>query len=107
MVLDDIYAKLSLMDEEQGVELQGDDVIQEKEDYHYCLVGRFLTDRVIHFVSMRNTMEAIWRLKKGICIKDIGAGIYIFQFFHPLDMDHVLENGPWMFNPVPSSPKTS
>ncbi|CAI9757017.1 unnamed protein product [Fraxinus pennsylvanica] len=98
MALEDIYAKISLEDEEQGVELQGDDAIQENEEYRYCLVGRFLTDRIIHFVSMRNTMAAIWRPKKGICIKDIGAGLYIFQFFHALDMDRVLQDGPWTFN---------
>lgn len=43
-------------------------------------------------------MASIWRPNKGVCIKDLGAGTYVFQFFHPIDMNRVLDNGPWTFN---------
>ncbi|CAI9787318.1 unnamed protein product [Fraxinus pennsylvanica] len=98
MALEDLYAKLVIEDEDQGVELQGGDATKEIVDYCYCLVGRFHTDRVVHFISIRNTMESIWHPKKGVCIKEMGAGIYVFQFYHPIDMSRVLENGPWTFN---------
>ena len=28
----------------------------------------------------------------------MGAGRYPFQFFHEVDVDHVMQNGPWTFN---------
>ena len=28
----------------------------------------------------------------------MGAGRYIFQFFHEVDVDHVIQNGPRTFN---------
>lgn len=87
MALEDLYTKLTLEDEKLGVELQDDGAPQVNADYQYCLVGRLLTDRPIHFVSMRNTMASIWRPNKGVCIKDLGAGTYVFQFFHPIDMN--------------------
>ncbi|KAL2481544.1 hypothetical protein Adt_34510 [Abeliophyllum distichum] len=98
MALEDLYMKLTIEDEEQGVELQGDSDPQENDEYHYCLVGRFLTNRAIHFVSMKSTMVSMWRPKQGVCIKDMGVGTYVFQLFHPIDMNRVLDNGPWTFN---------
>jgi len=84
MALEDLYTKLKIDDEERGIELLEDDVPQENNEYRYCLVGRFLTDRVVHFISMRSTIASIWRPNKGVCIKDLGAEIYVFSSSIPL-----------------------
>ncbi|XVE94357.1 hypothetical protein REPUB_Repub02eG0002100 [Reevesia pubescens] len=47
---------------------------------------------------MKNTLVSIWRTVKGVCIKDLPPTLFLFQFFHELDMDRVLRGGPCMFN---------
>lgn len=66
-----------------------------------CLVGHFLTDQPINFNLMRSMMAGIWRPGNGVFMKAIGDGRYIFQFFHSLDVDRVVEGGPWAFNNIP------
>lgn len=43
-------------------------------------------------------MASIWRPGKGICIKKIGSQMYLFQFFHSVDLRRVLDSGPWTFD---------
>lgn len=43
-------------------------------------------------------MASIWCPGKGACIRDIGSQLYIFQFFHNVDLRRVLEGGPWTFS---------
>ena len=64
----------------------------------YALIGRFLTDKPINFVAMKNTMASIWEPRKGIAVTEVGAGRYLFQFFHEFDVITFLNNGPWTFN---------
>lgn len=40
------------------------DVREEYEDLHWNLVGRFLIDKVIHFVSMQNTFCQIFFMRR-------------------------------------------
>lgn len=68
------------------------------EDVQLCLVGRFLTDRCIHSHIMKERMSEVWRPVKGVSIKDVSPGIFLFQFFHKLDMEKVLGGGPWTFD---------
>ncbi|MBA0846958.1 hypothetical protein Goshw_010029 [Gossypium schwendimanii] len=56
--MEDALANLRLLDEEE-------EAIQEDEGavngaYQFCLVGRCLTDSVVHFPSLRNTMADLW-----------------------------------------------
>ncbi|EEF41191.1 conserved hypothetical protein [Ricinus communis] len=93
------YAKISLEDEEEGG-LVFEDIgnANQAPEYQWSLVGRFLTDRAINFLAMKNTLASLWRPVKGVCIKELGPNLFIFQFFHELDMLHVIEGGPWTFN---------
>ena len=56
-------ARLQLDEEEEGgLEVAGEedeDNGQNKVDSRFCLVGRFLTDKVINFAAMKNTMAAL------------------------------------------------
>ena len=47
---------------------------------------------------MKNTMVALWRSGKGICIKDLSPTLFLFQIFHEIDIRRVLESGPWTFD---------
>jgi 14-3-3 protein epsilon len=70
----------------------------EVVDFRWCLVGRFLGDRAIHVNSMKVTMADVWRPVKGVKIKEATTGLFLFQFAHALDMEAVLQGGPWAFN---------
>ncbi|XP_075479012.1 uncharacterized protein At4g02000-like [Primulina tabacum] len=70
----------------------------EGSDQELCLVGRFLIDRSINFNAMKNRLASIWRSGKGICIKELEGNLYLFQFFHKIDMKRIQEGGPWSFD---------
>ena len=78
------YENVSIEEEEEGgLIVEGDDVDEGEEtkiDFRYCLVGRFLTDKVINFSAMKNTMASLWRPGKGACIKDLSSTLFLFQF---------------------------
>ncbi|KAL8489166.1 hypothetical protein ACS0TY_025168 [Phlomoides rotata] len=50
---------------------------------------------------MKNMMASIWRPMRGVSVKPIGDGRFLFQFFHVLDVNRVLEGSPWSFNNHP------
>ncbi|KAJ8900479.1 hypothetical protein K2173_025256 [Erythroxylum novogranatense] len=85
-------------EEEQGIELDEEDVEEGVEDFSLSLVGRFLTDKVINFNAMKQTMAALWRPFMGVSIREVDGGLYIFQFFHEVDVNRVLEMSPVTFN---------
>lgn len=93
--LEELYARLSLEEEDDG------GVIVGKEDVNitkkYVLIGRFLTEKNINFNAMQNVIASLWRPREGMEIHDIGGQRYSFVFYHPLDMQKVLEGGPWTF----------
>jgi 14-3-3 protein epsilon len=43
-------------------------------------------------------MADIWRPVKGVNIKEATKGLFLFQFSHELDMEAVLQGGPWSFD---------
>ncbi|XVF47205.1 hypothetical protein PTKIN_Ptkin03bG0090400 [Pterospermum kingtungense] len=86
-------------DEGLALDFEGDDVKLQLAQIEFCLVGRFLTDRVVNFVAMRNMIADIWKPVKGVVgIKDIGHQRYIFQFYHMVDLKRVVEGGPWSYD---------
>lgn len=94
--MEEEIANLRLIDEEEEA-FQEEATVVERS-YQLCLVGRCLTDSVVHFPSLRNTMADLWHPIGGICILDLGEKRYLFQFFHDVDMQRVLAGTPWFFN---------
>lgn len=47
---------------------------------------------------MMDRMADVWRLGRGVTIKEAEAGLYVFEFFLELDIQKVLKNGPWSFD---------
>ena len=88
-------------EEDDGLIIEGEDIDDGNKvniDYRCCLVGRFMTDKMINFDAMKNTMASLWRPGKGVCIKDLSPTLVLFQFFHEIDINRVLESGPWTFD---------
>lgn len=94
--LEELYANLSLEEDDEGGVVVGIEEVQEKKTT-YVLVGRFLTEKNINFQAMQNVMASLWRPKEGMEIHDIGGYKYSFVFYHIMDLRKVLEGGPWSF----------
>lgn len=90
--LNDLYAKLSLEDEDDGiliVENAGNEQVKDS----FVLIGRFLTERYINFKAMQNVLSTVWRTKEGVEIHDIGDMRYSFVFYNPMDVQKVIDGG--------------
>ncbi|XVF39055.1 hypothetical protein PTKIN_Ptkin01aG0005000 [Pterospermum kingtungense] len=53
---------------------------------------------MIHTNSIKNRLADIWRQARGVSIKDYGDGVFLFQFYHLVDLKRVVEGGPWSFD---------
>ncbi|MBA0731677.1 hypothetical protein Golax_022676 [Gossypium laxum] len=94
--MEDAMANIKLLDDEEE-EIQ--EVVGAKTfDYQFCLVGRCLTDSVVHFPSLRNTMADLWHLIGGIYITELGEKRYLFQFFNKINSERVIAGTLWFFN---------
>lgn len=97
--MEDHLKGLSLVEEEDDsitydVETNEDGV----GDLALSLVGHFLTDRSIRVHIIKERMTKIWHPNKGVSIKQLENGVFLFQFFHHLDRQRVLSGGPWTFD---------
>ncbi|MBA0582031.1 hypothetical protein Gorai_024184 [Gossypium raimondii] len=68
------------------------------EDYNLCLVGQLLTESVVHFSLLRNTLTNLWHPLRGIPITNIGEKRVMFQFYYMIDLKRVMDGMPWFFN---------
>lgn len=94
--LEEMYANLVLEDEEdEGVVVANEEIPGKEQSF--VLVGRFLTEKNINFNAMQNVIASLWRPKEGMEIHDLGNHRYSFVFFHKLDLQKVIEGGPWTF----------
>lgn len=94
--LEEMYSKMVLEDEEEGGVVVGAEEIVAKPST-FILVGKFLTEKNINFSAMKNVMAALWRPKEGMEVHELGGFRYSFVFYHVLDLQKVLEGGPWSF----------
>lgn len=99
-ILDD-YANLAINDEEENGLILEEEPSDENADldYSHCLVGRLLTNRKVNFLAMQDTLSSVWRPVKGVFMEATSfPNVFLFKFFHELDVRRVLEDGPWTFN---------
>ncbi|XP_050211918.1 uncharacterized protein LOC126662073 [Mercurialis annua] len=83
-------------EEDDGLDISG---IEEarNDEYKWCLVGRFLTEKTVNLTAVKTVLPPIWKPVRGVCITEAGPNLFLFQFFHEMDMKRVLEDGPWTF----------
>lgn len=90
-------------EEEGGIALDVENATANEEQTHnwdakLYLVGRFLTEGVLDFQAMQQTMAALWKPGKGVYIRELGVNLFMFQFYHEIDIKRVVEGSPWTFN---------
>lgn len=99
--VDDINDHMSGLniDDEENEQLMFDEGVEEDSNkFDLCLEGRFLTEKGINNRAMKSKLADVWRPAKGINIKDLKPGIFLFQFYHADDMAWVTNGGPWSFD---------
>ncbi|KAK6138562.1 hypothetical protein DH2020_027699 [Rehmannia glutinosa] len=99
ILIDDLCGHMQLKEEEKGgvcIEEPENDV--QSQEFRWCLVGRFLMGRQINFMAIKNRIALIWRPVKGVFIKELRPNLFLFQFFHELDITRVQSNGLWTFD---------
>ncbi|KAI4350923.1 hypothetical protein L6164_005326 [Bauhinia variegata] len=47
---------------------------------------------------MKERMANIWRPGRAVTIREINPGVFLFQFYHKLDITRVFNGGPWSFD---------
>lgn len=58
----------------------------------------FIVEGLIDFPSMQQTMTALWRHVKGVYIREVDINLYLFQFYHELNIQRVIDGSSWSFN---------
>ncbi|GMI85604.1 hypothetical protein like AT3G31430 [Hibiscus trionum] len=96
--MEENLASLSIEDVEEEAFKVPSDLLESEDEYALCLVGKFLTSTVIHFLAMRNTLADLWHPLGGISITDLGEKRICFRFYTEVDLNRVLEGCPWFFN---------
>ncbi|KAM6563556.1 hypothetical protein CsatB_023554 [Cannabis sativa] len=97
----DRYEQIQLEEEEEGVLITGESEEEEQAfDDRWCLVGKFLTGRTIDFDAMRYMMASLWQPGRGVYIKELDTNRYLFQFYHEIDIQAVIDGSPWTFNRI-------
>ncbi|KAM6586590.1 hypothetical protein CsatA_009195 [Cannabis sativa] len=97
----DRYEQIQLEEEEEGVLITGENAEEEQAfDDRWCLVGKFLTGRTIDFDAMRHMMASLWQPGRGVYIKELDTNRYLFQFYHEIDIQAVIDGSPWTFNRI-------
>lgn len=92
MNLEEMYARMTLEEEEEGGVIVGKEEIQHSKKT-YVLIEKFMTDKNINFQAMQNILASLWRPKEGVEIHDLGGQRYSFVFFYILDVQKVIEAG--------------
>ncbi|MBA0723485.1 hypothetical protein Golax_004062, partial [Gossypium laxum] len=69
---------LNLEDEEEELIPCERDPNKEDDEYWFCLVGKALTDCVIHFPSLKRTLVDLCHPLRGVIISYLGEKQYIF-----------------------------
>lgn len=97
-----ICVRLQLNEEEEGGLVVAGEEIGDPGNIKiyskFCLVERFLTEKVVNFAAMKNTMASLWCLGLGVYIKELSPTLFLFHFFHEIDVRRVLESSSWTFD---------
>lgn len=96
--LDDACAALAIEEENDGLVVGLDDVDVSSVDMRFAAVGRVVTERPVRFPIFRDVISSVWHPLRGVSIKEIGQGRFVFQFYHEQDILRATAEGPWSFD---------
>ncbi|KAG8481733.1 hypothetical protein CXB51_026616 [Gossypium anomalum] len=92
--MDEDLVNLNIMDEEEEPMMMAGDEIADGHLYDFCLVGRVLTDSVVNFPSLQNTLADLWHPLRGVTISELEVPLWDTVFWvqiHNLPIGAVTE----------------
>lgn len=80
--IEESFANIRIEEEEEGG-LSYEETTEDLSelDARWCLVGKFITDSNIDFQVMQHKMASLWRLGRGLYVKELERNIYIYFNF--------------------------
>ncbi|XVF06153.1 hypothetical protein REPUB_Repub06bG0022900 [Reevesia pubescens] len=63
-----------------------------------CLIEKIMSRKSTNVEAMCNVLGNIWKVTKGLSVRDVGDNMYLFQFNDELEKDRTLVMQPWSFN---------
>ncbi|XP_074360862.1 uncharacterized protein LOC141701122, partial [Apium graveolens] len=91
-----MYANLVIDEEEMDeIVIANNEMTEQKTTF--ILVGKFLTEKTINFQAMQNLTASLWRPREGMEVHSMRDLKYLFVFYHKMDVQKVIEGGPWSF----------
>lgn len=94
---------VSLEEEDEGglaleVEQTLDNDQESTFNANLCVVARFISEGRVDFQAMQQTLAALWKPGMGVYIKELEVNLFLFQFYHEVDIKRVMDGCPWSFN---------
>ncbi|MBA0859489.1 hypothetical protein Goshw_007374, partial [Gossypium schwendimanii] len=86
------------MDEEEDPMVVVGDNIAVDSGSGLCLVGQVLTDSIVNFPSLKNTLADLWDPLRGVSITENEDKRIVFRFYSEIDLNRVMDGMPWFFN---------
>jgi len=83
---------------EEGLTLNLESGPETAAVLEHCLIGRVLVDREIQFAYFSKRMSRAWNPGKQVTITKSVADCYLFQFYHKVDANRILDKGPWLYD---------
>uniref|UniRef100_A0A803PH95 DUF4283 domain-containing protein n=1 Tax=Cannabis sativa TaxID=3483 RepID=A0A803PH95_CANSA len=94
---EDVYS-FQIEEEELAKLTVGNEGEEEGIDDRWCLVGRFLSNRMIDFDKIQNILASLWQPGMGMFVKKLDDNRFLFQFYHEVDIQGVVNGSPWTFD---------
>ncbi|KAL2931645.1 Translation factor Guf1 mitochondrial [Bienertia sinuspersici] len=85
-------------EEEEAIEWEDDGAEDEEARLELSLAGKIWTNRHVNANAFITTMTNVWNPKHGVEISSLGRNLFMCQFHHWKDKQHVLNEQPWHFD---------
>lgn len=80
-----------------GLKARGVPLSLRRETQGGTIASKFLTRRRINIEVVARTFRPLWRAEKDFTIQDMGENRAIFTFNDIIDVERVIQNGPWAY----------
>ena len=62
------------------------------------IAAKFLTRKNINIDAVARTFRPLWKADKDFTIRDMGEKKILFTFKDEIDVERVMQNGPWAYD---------
>jgi 14-3-3 protein epsilon len=62
-----------------------------------CLIGKLMVNKPARFGALQDRLALLWQPGQGVEVRAMEENKFMFQFFHPWDMERIYQGSPWLF----------